>query len=86
MRSTTRRARASSSSGRPRSERSFPTKASRRVSVPAASPISEKNTSTDAGCRAIARSTSRQITLPEPSQIEFSGVSRYSRGMPDSST
>ena len=26
------------------------------------------------------------ITLPEPSQIDVSGASRYSRGMPDSST
>ncbi len=36
--------------------------------------------------RPSARSTSSAMTLPEPSQIEFSGISRYSRGMPDSST
>ena len=55
-------------------------------SAPAASPTSSKNSATDSGLRAIARSTSRQMTLPEPSQIEFRGLSRYSRGMIDSST
>ena len=34
----------------------------------------------------IARSTSSAATLPEPSQIEFSGASRYSSAIPDSST
>ena len=34
----------------------------------------------------IARSTSRHWTLPEPSQIELSGLSRKRRGIPDSST
>ena len=33
-----------------------------------------------------ARNTSRQMTLPDPSQIPFSGASRYSRGRFDSST
>ena len=33
-----------------------------------------------------ARSTSRHCTLPEPSQIEFTGASRYSRGRMVSST
>ena len=39
-----------------------------------------------AGSRASARRTSSALTLPEPSQIEFSGASRYRRGIPDSST
>lgn len=34
----------------------------------------------------MARSASSAATLPEPSQIEASGDSRYSLGMPDSST
>ena len=38
------------------------------------------------GSRASARSTSRQITLPEPSQTPLTGLWRYSRGMTDSST
>ena len=38
------------------------------------------------GCRARARSASRAATLPDPSQIDCSGASRYSRGIPDSST
>ena len=36
--------------------------------------------------RAAARSTSSAMTLPEPSQTEFTGVSRYSLGMGPSST
>ena len=38
------------------------------------------------GVFASARCTSRHITLPEPSQIELSGASRYRRGMMLSST
>jgi len=38
------------------------------------------------GSRASARSTSRHWMLPLPSQIEFSGACRYSRGSTDSST
>jgi hypothetical protein len=34
----------------------------------------------------IARSTSSAATLPDPSQIEFSGASRYMSGIPESST
>ena len=34
----------------------------------------------------VARRTSRHWTLPEPSQIELSGLSRKRRGIPDSST
>ena len=34
----------------------------------------------------MARNVSSALTLPEPSQIPISGASRYSRGMPDSST
>jgi len=39
-----------------------------------------------AGFLAERRSTSSALTLPEPSQIELSGASRYSRGITDSST
>lgn len=45
-----------------------------------------KNTSRDAGFRAIARATSRAMTFPDPSQMAFRGDSRKSRGMIDSST
>ena len=38
------------------------------------------------GVVAMARSTSRAATLPEPSQMDISGISLYSLGMPDSST
>ena len=38
------------------------------------------------GSRCSARSTSSAMTLPEPSQTEFTGVSRYSLGMGPSST
>ena len=43
---------------------------------PPADSTSPKNASTDSGERTIPRSTSRQLTLPEPSQIELSGASR----------
>jgi hypothetical protein len=43
---------------------------------PPADSTSAKNASTDSGERTIPRSTSRQLTLPEPSQIELSGTSR----------
>ena len=62
------------------------TRASRRASPPAASSSSEKKTSSARGVRASARRTSRLMTLPEPSQIEASGASRYRRGIPESST
>ena len=55
-------------------------------SAPRASATSASSASTAAGSRASARSTSSALTLPEPSQIEFSGASRYSRGSPLSST
>jgi hypothetical protein len=42
--------------------------------------------SSAAGAARSARSTSSAMTLPEPSQIDPSGASRYSRGMPDAST
>ena len=54
--------------------------------MPAASSTSAKKASSAAGVRAIARRTSSDWTLPEPSQIEASGLSRYMRGIPDSST
>ena len=47
---------------------------------------SAKKASTEAGLLTIARRTSRHWTLPEPSQIELSGLSRKRRGIPDSST
>ena len=57
-------------------------KASRRASAPAASSTSARKASSAPGERASARSTSSAMTLPEPSQIEHSGASRYRRGMP----
>ncbi len=47
---------------------------------------SSRNACRTSGLRLSARSTSSAMTLPEPSQIEASGISRYRRGMPDSST
>ena len=44
------------------------------------------NAGSPSGSLTIARSTSSAATLPEPSQIEFSGASRYSSGIPESST
>jgi hypothetical protein len=38
------------------------------------------------GSRRTARTTSMHITLPEPTQIELTGISRYRRGSADSST
>ena len=72
-----------SRTGRPSASR---TDSATAGSAGAVSSISSKKTCSDSGLLTIARSTSRQITLPDPSQIEFSGASRYSRGMPDSST
>ena len=45
-------------------------------SAPAAASISASTASTESGSRVTARSTSSAVTLPEPSQIEFSGASR----------
>ena len=59
---------------------------SRRGSSPCARPTSVSQASSTSGSRPRARSTSSALTLPEPSQMEFSGDSRKSSGMPDSST
>ena len=40
---------------------------------------------TDSGCFAAARRVSSAVTLPDPSQIDMSGASRYSRGIRESS-
>ena len=45
-----------------------------------------RNASSALGSRSTARRTSSALTLPEPSQIELSGLSRKSRGSCDSST
>ena len=55
-------------------------------SAPAASSTSARKAATDSGSRPTARRTSSAFTFPEPSQIEFSGLSRKSRGSCDSST
>lgn len=47
---------------------------------------SASNASAVAASRDSARSTSSAVMLPAPSQIEFNGASRYSRGRPESST
>ena len=47
---------------------------------------SDMKAAVDSGERAIARSTSRQMTLPEPSHTPFSGLWRNRRGIGDSST
>ena len=60
--------------------------ASNRAWAPLASAISASSAVTAGSSRDTARSTSNASTLPEPSQIEFSGDSRNSRGSPDSST
>src|SRR4051794_38998759 len=74
--STTRRARNSMSVRSESSRFKSSTYASSRGSVPATDPISSMNASTDPGDFTIARSTSSELTLPDPSQIEFSGASR----------
>ena len=60
--------------------------ASSRAFPPRASSHSATNASRPSGSRASARRTSSAITLPEPSQMPFSGASRSSRGIGDSST
>jgi mannosyltransferase len=60
--------------------------ASSRTSAPRASSHSARKAGRPSGSRDMARRTSRLITFPEPSQMPFSGVSRRSRGMGDSST
>src|ERR1700682_2382728 len=84
MRSTIRRARDSGSVESVISRRSWLMDRLSRGSE--AAWTSAKNASTASGSRAMARSTSSAFTLPEPSQIELSGASRYSRGKIDSST
>ena len=51
-----------------------PVEARRRA--PRASPTSVIHASSTSGSRVSARSTSRALTLPEPSHTEFSGASR----------
>ena len=51
-----------------------PARAAARRAAPSSTSLMKA--SSDSGLRASARSTSRQITLPEPSQIELSGDSR----------
>ena len=53
---------------------------SRLALPPRARASSASSAATAFGSRRAARSTSRHMTLPEPSQIELSGASRYSRG------
>src|SRR3989344_3423559 len=53
---------------------------------PCPSPNSLNNASSTPGSLDKARSTSRHCTLPEPSQVEFTGASRYRRGKMLSST
>src|SRR4029079_715875 len=53
---------------------------------PAVVASSACSAATDACARVAARTTSSAMTLPEPSQMEFSGDSRYRRGSPLSST
>ena len=48
--------------------------------------ISAYQAESDSGCLRRILKTSNALMLPEPSQIEFSGASRYRRGMIDSST
>ena len=55
---------------------------SSRWSAPRALPTSWRKALSASGSRWSARSTSSAWTLPAPSQIEFSGDSRSSRGMP----
>ena len=47
----------------------------------ACSPTSSRKISTVSGSRCMARNTSRQMTLPVPSQMPFNGASRYSRSI-----
>jgi len=62
------------------------TSASSRASACDPAPSSSASTSTAPGVRSTARSKSRHITLPEPSQIELTGSSRKMRGSTQSST
>ena len=80
MREARRRALRSIASGSPISEpimaRVSSTARSRRGSPPRARPTSVIQASSTSGSRPSARSTSRALTLPEPSHTEFSGASR----------
>ena len=59
---------------------------SSRGSAALAGATSSSSAARPSGCLASTRRTSRLLTLPAPSQMELSGASRYSRGMPLSST
>ena len=86
MRPAMRRARTSTSLRSASSVRTSSTTASSRASSPRTEPTSVIQASRLSGSRPRARSTSSALTLPLPSQIELSGDSRNSSGMPDSST
>ena len=86
MSSARRRARTSAWPGSASSAFSRAMAASSRGSAPAAWPTSAKKASADSGWRCRTRSVSSAATLPEPSQMDCRGASRYSRGSPDSST
>ena len=68
----------------PRAGRRWPS--ARRWSPPPASPTSDQYASRARGSRASARSTSRQMTLPDPSHTPLTGLWRNRRGSIDSST
>ena len=63
----------------------LPMNEARRAS-PWPSPSSVNSASSTPGSFDSARNTSRHWTLPEPSQVEFTGASRYRRGRMVSST
>ena len=87
IRSTTRRARGSIDSTSANSSRSAATeRVEAGVGAGRLVELVEERREAPAGERLSARRTSSAMTLPEPSQIDASGISRYRRGMPDSST
>jgi len=76
MVSTRRRAAYWTSSRSPSSLRSLMTAWSRPWEAPAAASSSANTASTAIGCALMARRASRAATLPEPSQMDSSGISR----------
>src|SRR6185437_14987351 len=81
-----RLARSSTSCVESSSVESLAMKESKRASRPRAAVRVASSAARARGSRASARSTSRHMMLPDPSQIELSGVSRKRRAIGPSST
>ena len=72
--------RPSSSEGLRSRGKSWRTARSKCLSCPLTSENASLSISSTPACLLITRKTSRHMTLPDPSQILLTGISRYSRG------